>query len=358
MIRHRFPFIALLVVTGLLAWLPVDSDVGSVAETLPDRLSDQEFWKLSADLSEPNGTFRSDNLLSNELWFQHVVPELGRKARTGRVYLGVGPEQNFTYIGVVRPKMVFIVDIRRGNLQLHLMYKALFEMSADRAEFYSRLFSKKRPDSLGRKSTIEEIVNTYATLETSDVLHKANLKAIEEHLTGRRGLPLSNDDISGIKYVYDAFYSYGPSIQYSSTGGRGSGRGMPATYADLLVATDADGRMHGYLASEENFAFLKDLHSRNVFVPVVGNFAGPKALRAVGHYLKEKGAAVSAFYLSNVEQYLYQQGVWQTFCANVATLPLDDTSVFIRSVRTSQFGAGMGLNSELGDMAAEVKDCR
>src|SRR5215831_21082990 len=115
------------------------------AETLPAQLSDQEFWKLSTESSEPDGTFRSDNLLSNELYFQYVIPDLVKTAKSERVYMGVGPEQNFTYIAALKPKMVFIVDIRRGNLDLHLMYKAIFEMSKDRADFVSLLFSKKRP---------------------------------------------------------------------------------------------------------------------------------------------------------------------------------------------------------------------
>ena len=71
-----------------------------------------------------------------------------KTARPARVYLGVGPEQNFTYIAALKPAMVFIVDVRRGNLQLHLMYKALFELSADRADFVARLFSKERPAGL------------------------------------------------------------------------------------------------------------------------------------------------------------------------------------------------------------------
>src|SRR5581483_5087757 len=112
------------------------------ADTLPSQLTDQEFWKLSAESSEPDGTFRSDNLLSNELYFQYVIPDLIKTAKAQRVYMGVGPEQNFTYIVALKPKIAFIVDIRRGNLDLHLMYKAIFEMSKDRADFVSLLFSK------------------------------------------------------------------------------------------------------------------------------------------------------------------------------------------------------------------------
>src|SRR3954453_22022876 len=129
------------------------------AETLPSELSDQDFWKLSSESSETDGTFRSDNLLSNEIYFQYVIPPLNGAARQGRVYMGVGPEQNFTYIAALKPKMVFIVDIRRGNLDPQLIYKALFEMSKDRAEFVSRLFARKEPEGIGPNSTVEEIFN-------------------------------------------------------------------------------------------------------------------------------------------------------------------------------------------------------
>ena len=107
------------------------------ADSLPVRLTDREFWKLVVDFSEPNGFFSSDNLLSNEAGFQKVILELLEMSKPGRVYLGVGPEQNSTYIVATRPSMVFIVDVRRGNLDLQLLYKALFELSVDRIEFVS-----------------------------------------------------------------------------------------------------------------------------------------------------------------------------------------------------------------------------
>jgi hypothetical protein len=156
--------------------------------------------------------------------------------------------------------------------------------------------------------------------------------------------------------VYNAFFLYGPKIQYSSTSSFG-GSQQP-TYADLMTAADRTGVEHSYLASEENYQFLKDLESRNMLVPVIGNFGGPKAIRAVGKYLKDRNATVSAFYLSNVEQYLRQDLIWDNFCANVATLPLDDTSTFIRSVRRGDATPGFGLSSELGNIGDEVKGCR
>ena len=114
------------------------------AQSLPTSVSDKDFWAMVDGFSEPGGSFASDNIISNEIAFQHVIPELKRNGQQG-AYLGVGPEQNFTYITALKPGMAFIIDIRRQNLLLHLMYKALVEMSADRADFMSRLFARPRP---------------------------------------------------------------------------------------------------------------------------------------------------------------------------------------------------------------------
>ena len=357
MMRRRLLLLAGSIVPACLVALPLLVGVRTAAEALPTRLTDQEFWKLSSEFSEPDGRFRSDNLLSNELWLQYVIPELLKSAKTGRVYMGVGPEQNFTYITSLRPAMAFVIDIRRGNLDLHLMYKALFELSADRAEFVSRLFARKRPSGSTEKSTAAEIFEAFAGAERDEALAKDTLQAIRDQLTGKHGFALSDLDWGGVEYVYNAFSMFGPRIQYSSTGTGFYGGGRQPSYADLMMAADADGVARSYLNSEESFRFLKNLESRNLLVPVVGNFAGPKAIRAVAKYLKDTGATVSAFYLSNVEMYLQQDGIWGDFCNNVKSLPLDESSTFIRSLRGGQFGQGFGLNSQLGHMAAEVERC-
>jgi hypothetical protein len=75
------------------------------------------------------------------------------------------------------------------------------------------------------------------------------------------------------------------------------------------------------------------MESKNLIVPVVGDFAGPKALRAIGAWVRARRATVGVFYVSNVEQYLERNGVWPAFCANVATLPLSAASVFVRPGR-------------------------
>ena len=325
-----------------------------VRSTVPDSLTNEQFWALSTDLSEPGGTFRSDNLLSNERLLQYVIPSLARDIRPGTAYLGVGPEQNFTYIAALKPAIAFIVDIRRGNLQLHLLYKALFELSADRVDFVSKLFSRKRPAGLSPASSAEELFRAFVTTEPDPALFERNLAAVREHLTVARKLPLTADDLQAIEWVYGIFGSNGPLIQYS--GYFGGSSSFP-TYAELMTATDGTGAARSYLASADSFTFLKTLHTRNLIIPVVGDFAGPKALRAVGRYLKDKHATVGAFYLSNVEQYLGRENRWGLFCENVTFLPLDISSSFIRSIRDGNYGRGIGLASATGNMLAETRVC-
>ncbi len=331
------------------------------AAGLPSHLSDPEFWSLVTELSEPGGSFRSENLLSNELRLQYVIPDLVRNTPKGRAYIGVGPEQNFTYIAAVQPSIAFIVDIRRGNLQLQLMYKALFELSSDRAEFVSRLFSRKASDGLGSQATAGQLFEAIASAPASEAMYERTLKQIETQLIGRHALPLSADDLDGIAHVFHAFYKFGPEINYSSTesdaGTANSGSYRP-TYAELMTATDSEGHPRSYLAAEEAFASVKSLEARNLVVPVVGDFAGPRALRAVGAYLKTRAAIVSAFYVSNVEQYLRVERVWGSFCGNAARLPFDDASTFIRAGRGGRYArGGTALTHELTSIALEVDGC-
>ncbi|HSK41082.1 MAG TPA: hypothetical protein VK943_15050, partial [Arenibaculum sp.] len=273
---------------------------------LPVRLTDQEFWRLSADISEPDGSFRSDNVLSNEMVFARLVPEFVKAMKPGGVYLGVGPEQNFTYIEAMRARMAFITDIRRENLHLHLMYKALFELATDRADFVSRLFTKPRPAGLSKTSSIVDIMNAYWDAPTADEkAYTANLQAIQRHLTRTRSIPLPQPDLDGVAAVYRAFYFYGPAMNYSaSLGLTRLGGGNAATYYDLMTQLGDDGAPLSYLGTEEKFLYLKDLQQKNLVVPVVGNFSGPKAIRAIGQYVRSRGATIDAFYVSSVEPYL------------------------------------------------------
>ena len=365
--RVHARLLAALLALGVAAGVGVlpSGPLAQGALSIPARLTDKDFWDLTEQVSEPNGEFQSDNFVSNERGYQVVIPDLVARAKQGRVYLGVGPEQNFPYIMALKPALAIIFDVRRGNLHEHLLYKALFEMSTDRADFLSRLFSRKRPEGLTKDSTVEDLMNAYWNLPPSEELYQANFKAVSEWLTTKHGFALHADDLPGIDYVYKtAFFAGGPMLTYSmagrGTGGRGGGNNM-STYAAIQSLDDGRGVRRGFLSSEDQWLMMKDFETRNLLVPVVGDFGGTKAIRAVGAYLKSRGAMVSAFYLSNVEQYLNRSGTEDAFLCNVATLPIDDTSTFIFTGNGrygGNNGGGGGLNTTfLRPMLPDTTDC-
>jgi hypothetical protein len=327
------------------------------AQAIPDRLSDAEFWRLYTGMSEPNGYFPSENMVSNEVGFEQVIPELTRTVHRGGVYLGVGPEQNFTYIAALRPAMVFIVDIRHQNAMQHLIYKALFELDSNRADFVAALFSRPRPAMLSDTSSVDSLFAAFSRVAPDSGLHARTLAAIRDVLLTRHHFALSADELALVTHNFDAMFQSGPDLNYNtgtSNGGFNGRRSMP-TYANLMILTDNAGVERSYLASEANYQALRDLEGRNLLIPLTGDFSGPTAIRAVGQYVRAHHATVTTFYTSNVEQYLFRDNKWLAFEENVASLPLDSTSLFIRSSGAGGFGGGGGGGGVRGPGGAGMR---
>jgi hypothetical protein len=331
LMRRQFVLGFTLVMVALLAVLVVPRR-GIVRHSLPERLSDSEFWSLVTEFSEPGGYFRSDNFVSNESAFQRVIPALKKQIKPGGVYLGVGPEQNFTYAAALAPKLAFIIDIRRQNMLLHLMYKALFELSSNRTEFLSRLFARSAPDTL-KTLTTEQMFEEFGRAASDPDLARDNLDAILRQLREYHHFDLSQEDSKTIEFVYNAFVSGGPEIRYSFPN-QYAWRRFPS-YSELMLETDgtveSGGENRSYVATEANFQTIKRMESENRIVPIVGDFAGDKALRSIGAYVREHDSIVSTFYTSNVEFYLFQTDDWRKFFNTVSNLPSNAESVIIRS---------------------------
>jgi hypothetical protein len=308
---------------------------------VPGVAPESAFAHLVAQLSEPGGFFDSDNLISNETSYLHVLDAMRRLGVHGGAYVGVGPDQNFSYIAAVRPNIAFMFDIRRDNMLQHLLFKSLFAMSRNRAEYVALLFGKPVPADVDawRDKSIQELVNYLDATPAREDLVSATRGAILSRVA-RFGIALSPTEVETIDHIRGAFVRDSLSIRYSSLGR--SPRPYHPTYRQLLLERDRAGTQANYLASEEAFQFVKAMEERNLIVPVVGNAAGDKALIAVGRYIAERGEKISVLYMSNVEQYLMRDGTFPKFVENVKLLPRDDRSVMIRSYFGFGYGYGYG----------------
>jgi hypothetical protein len=304
-----------------------------------------EFARLNRELSEEGGYFRSDNFTSNETPYLHVVDKLRKLGANGGAYIGVGPEQNFTYIAKVRPRIAFIVDIRRQAMIQHLMYKTIFHLSPNRAQFLSRLLSKPLPSpqketqketqkekatspNVSQNSSLDDLLAYFSEAPGDDQAFAANLAAIRKAIKDDFLVTLSEEDQRSLEYVYRSFRTEGLDIAFRMDGSRG---GYFPTLKDLIVQTDLNGKLGNFLAAAEDYDFVRGMHLKNLIIPVVGDFAGKKAIAAVGDYLRKSGFTVTAFYTSNVEQYLFESESFAAFANNVRKLPINDRSLFIRS---------------------------
>jgi hypothetical protein len=283
-----------------------------------------------ASLSEPGGYFDTDNLISNERSYLEVLPDLKKRGVQGGAYVGVGPDTNFTYIAAIRPDIAIIIDIRRDNLLLHLLFKSLFELARTRVEYLALLFGRAVPPNLEswRAAPIERLVAQIdgAALDAKGI---AALRARVDETIARNGVPLTSDDRTTIDRFHRRFIEAGANLRFQSLG-RPPQMHYP-TYRDLLLERTPSGEPGSFLSSEEAFLFLKDLQRRDLVIPVVGDLSGPSAMAAVGKLLHARSQRVSAFYTSNVEFYLFNDGRFPTFVVNLGRMPRAPNSVIIRS---------------------------
>jgi hypothetical protein len=310
---------------------------GSGSSATDRAATDSAFARLVEELSEPGGYFDTDNLISNETSYLHVVGALEQLGVRGGAYIGVGPDQNFSYIVAIRPSIAFIIDIRRDNLLQHLMFKALFSLARNRIEYLSLLFARPAPrdaDEWEDRSIADLIEYLERQGVPADDAELA-LAAVADQAASF-GVQLSDADMETIRRFHGTFIREGPALRFRSYGR--TPRPYYPTYRQLLLETDLAGRQVSYLADEDDFQFLKSLQERDLIIPVVGDLGGDYALAGIGRYVAGSGERVSALYTSNVEFYLWRGRGFDRFAATVAQFPYDERSVIIRSYFGRNFG--------------------
>jgi hypothetical protein len=300
-----------------------------------ERLSGAEFARLVQTLSEEGGYFFSDNFTSNEDSYLTVVDKMKELGATGGAYIGVGPEQNFTYIAKVRPRIAFIVDIRRQAIIQHLMYKALFQLSPTPADFLSRLLSRPMKGKIPEpKDSIDAVIAFLSGIPADNQAYTENLATLCKIIQQDFKFPLSVQDQDTLDYVYRNFRDQGFEIGFDISGTWSRRFGHLPVLREIILQKDLKGTQGNFLANAEDYAFVRDMHSRNMIIPVVGDFGGKKALASIGDYLRKKGYVVSVFYASNVEIVLFDwgmSGTFQAFVENIKKLPTNERSLLIRS---------------------------
>jgi hypothetical protein len=287
-----------------------------------------------------------ESYVSNEGSYCDAIPLL-RLLPAGDAYVGVGPEQNLSYIAALRPSIAIIVDVRRQNLLQHLIFKVLIEMAPERAQFLALLFARRLVGPT--PASVRDLMAAIDQAPRDPKMLHATSQAAEDRLTAILGSQFTIDDRQHVRRILNAFYDDGPDIRYFRS--LRDTPGLAPTFGDLMAKRGLDGQECSFVASDSLFSVVQKLHRNDQIVPVVGDFAGPQAMRAIGSHLRSRAVRLSVFYASNVEQYLHRQGRLESFRANLRRLPWDDSSLLIRAV----FGPPSGIATRPADQAAATR---
>lgn len=280
----------------------------------PDR--DVRFDSIVRALSEPDAGPGADNLVTNEDSFTRICGAIERQVVPDEVYIGVGPDQNFTYIAHARPSLAFIVDYRRRNLLLHLFHQALFALSRDRIAYLSRLTARRPNRPVGPKSTAAELVESFDDAAIDRGFLEATATEIARFL---RPLGLIGES------EWAALATIGAKL---------AGPGMNARFLALPMYPSF-GRLIGtgaHMLSEESlYRRVRDRQLAERVIPVVGDLAGTKAMPALADWLRTKRLRVGMIYLSDVEFFLLRNGAFARFLANLDRIPWAHGAMLARS---------------------------
>jgi len=260
-------------------------------------------------------------LVSNEDSYPRVAGELARRVRPGGVYLGVGPDQNFTLIAHARPALAFVVDYRRRNLILQLLHRALFSLAADRAG-YLRLLTARDPGRLPANPSPQELVAAFTRAEFDRDRLAAAVVEVDRML--RPLDALRENEWSDLATIQTRLAGPGMSARFLALP-------MYPTFGRLVTTPDRDGRPAHVLASEPLYQAVRSLQRGDRLVPLVVDFAATGSFDRLGTWLRERGLTVGVLYASDVEFFLLRAGTFGTYLANLSHLPWSDGAVIVRT---------------------------
>jgi hypothetical protein len=161
---------------------------------------------------------------------------------------------------------------------------------------------------------IDEVLKHVALQKPNEKVYMESHARFVKRIESDYGIPLSDKDEKTLADTHRAFFDKQLDLRFELHGK--NFRDYPSL-KELFAGKDPGGKQRGFLATDALFSAISTLQRQNRVIPVVGDFAGDHALQAVGKELKRLDVPVSAFYVSNVEQYVMEPDKWKAYVANI-----------------------------------------
>jgi len=316
---------------ALLACLVVVAAYFNWAPRSP-ALSDAVFGQWLEQCSERGNDFISDNWVSNETAYADHLDFLRRTVPSNSVFIGVGPEQNFSYLAAVPYRYAFIVDIRRGNLLQHLYYKVLFEDCETPQQWLAALCS--RPCDPGwERLAYSDWLERLATAKADPRQAAVFLDHFRRRVT-QLNFVTRDSDWKFLARLQNEFAAKGLDVRFEYRLPKADEPTFP-TFREVLLARDPAGHYGCFLADPAGYGRVRHMQQENRIIPVIGDFGGRRTFGEIAAILRRHNLKVGLFYASNVEFYLmprrFPGAKMENFVWNLECLPTSPATLLLRT---------------------------
>lgn len=297
-------------------------------------------------LAPPPTDYGLDCFVSSEVGYNEVIARCAPSAeRPGGAYLGVGPDQNYTYIGALRPALAVILDARLDNLLEHLIFKLAFAEARDPLDYLCLLLGRARATGPGDGLTAR--LRAQPLDAAAAAVFSANVRrAFQARWTSDERL------LARVERLLREFVRRQLAVTSVSETCLANLDKIP-DFEEVITSTTPEGFNFHYLTDAGRFGVVKALHAEDRIIPLLGNVVSPEGIAAARRVVEGAGLKLSTVYLSNLEEFLLQRYViegdritgrpnplglfegapGQAYAAlieRLAALPCDDDAVLIR----------------------------
>lgn len=282
---------------------------------------DQSFGSVVRALSEPETGPAADNLVSNEDSYPRIAADVAQRRPVDGVYVGVGPDQNFTILAHAAPRLAFVLDYRRRNLLLHLVHKALFSLSENRVAYLSRL-TARRPTGLPADPDADQLVAAFSAA-------RFERRRLDAAIAEAAAVLQPLDVVAASEW--DAVATIQAKLAGPGMNARFLALPMYPTLGRLVKTRDRRGAAAHLLANEDRYRLVRHLQRNDLVIPLVGDFGRPHGLDKLSDWLKAHRLRVGLLYISDVEFFLIRAGRLRDYADNLTSLPWADGALIART---------------------------
>jgi hypothetical protein len=273
-------------------------------DTLAKQVCEQK-GRSFVDCRDPNHYIKS-NEPRQHLWRPFVE-------NLGGGYVGVGIDQNYSFIAHAKSEWVWLFDYDPTVVRLHHVLRAIVLDSPTRADFVSHF------EAANKDKTLALLSATYAGL-AERAAYREIFGVSRAGLLGYYGHQMAGEIAI-------------PDITRAPT----ADPETPERAAGVKIGQDLPDPTYGWLATEEAYQYIRTLYQQGRIKLLKGDMLANNTMQGIAAAAKALNVTVRVYYPSNAPECWPHTSQYKK---NLLALPFDEQSVIIQSLSGVKAGFG------------------